>query len=122
FGAGGTLRLGEEEGEPAAHGRADDDLRPARAGKDRLRLLQPARNGAVEEIAAGEAVAGIVEARHGETVRLGMAIERLRLGSLHVGAEAAEPEQTGGAARTHARGNFARRRAFADRQPDDLRL
>ena len=60
---------------------------------DREAFLQPAADGAVGEVAARFAVAGIIEPHAGAALSLGPAVERLRLGALHVGLEAAEPEQ-----------------------------
>src|SRR5690606_38545782 len=82
--------------QPPAHGRADHYLRTA--GKRRVdgdALLEPAADGAVEEIAARLAVTGIVKAHAGAPALLRPPVERLRLGALHVGLEAAEPEQPG---------------------------
>src|SRR5206468_9585704 len=63
-------------------------------------LPQQAADGARNEIAPALAVAGIVEARAGPPLPVGPLVERHRLGALHVGLEAAEPEQPRRAART----------------------
>ena len=77
-------------------------------------LGQPAADGAVEEVAAQLAVAGIIETDAGAALRLGPVVERLRLGALHVGLEAAQPEQPRPAGRTlalaHAHGDGSLRR------------
>ena len=59
--------------------------------------------------AAGFAVAGIVEARHGPAVLARPAVERRGLGALHVGLEAAQPEQAGRDAPRAADGDEAGR-------------
>ena len=85
----------------------------------RLRLLQPARDGAVREAPARAAVAGIVEAGAGEPAPGGISVDGARLAALHVGAEAAQPEQPraarrrGGARRS--RGSRRRLVTVADR-------
>src|SRR6476661_1352905 len=60
------------------------------------RLLKPATDGAIGEISAGLAVAGVIEARHRPAIRLRPSIECLGLGTFHVGLETAEPEQARG--------------------------
>ena len=71
------------------------NLRAVRRVEDRLRFFQPAGDGAVLELPARLAVAGIVEARHRRARAPRPMVERLRLGALHVGTEAAEPEEPG---------------------------
>src|SRR5581483_752622 len=56
---------------------------------------QPAPDGALDEVAAGFAMAGIVEPHAGAAVLGRPGVERQRLGALHVRLEAAEPEQPG---------------------------
>ena len=90
--------------EPITH------LRPAAEGVEhRDAFLEPAADRAVGEVAARFAMAGIVEAHHGAAVLARPAIERLGLGALHVGLEAAEPEQA--RRRCRARSRTAMRRA-----------
>ena len=69
--------------------------------------VKPAADGAVREVAAGFAVAGIVEPQAGAALLLRPGIERLRFGAFHVGLEAAQPEQAGpsGLALAHAHGD-----------------
>ena len=86
----------QQQRHPAAHRRADHDLRAAaELLEHRDALLQPAPDGAVDEGAAGFAMAGIVEPDAGAAVLRGPRVQRQRLGALHVGIEAAEPEQPG---------------------------
>ena len=62
--------LGEQQRHPAAHRRADDDLRAVgESVHHRLRLLQPERDRAVLEAAARAAMAGIVETHAGPAGR-----------------------------------------------------
>src|SRR5437879_4395602 len=76
--------------------RADHDLEaPAKGVEHGKALFEPSADAAVGEIAAGLTVAGIVEARHRPAILLRPAIERLRLGTPHIGLEAAQPEQAG---------------------------
>ncbi len=84
----------QQQREPAAHRRADQHLRAlGEALEHRGAVLKPAADGAVGEFAAGFAVAGIVEPDAGAAVLAGPVVERDGLGALHVGLEAAEPEQ-----------------------------
>ena len=86
----------QQQRQPAAHRRADQHLRAlGEALEHRGAVLQPAADGAVGEVAAGFAVAGIIEPDAGAAVFAGPVVERHRLGALHVGLEAAEPEQPG---------------------------
>ena len=86
----------QQQRHPAAHRRADRDLRtPAELLEHRDALFQPAPDGAVDEGAAQFAMAGIVEPDAGAAVCHGPFIQRQRLGAPHVGIEAAEPEQPG---------------------------
>ena len=69
----------QQQRQPAAHRRADHHLRAlGELRVDRDALLQPAADGAVIEVAARFAVAGIVEAHAGTALAFGPAIERRR--------------------------------------------
>ena len=83
---------GQQQRQPAAERRADDHLRPRGGRKHRERFLEPAAHRAIEEIAARQAIAGVIEAGDGETFFRAERIERRRLGPPHVGAVAVEPE------------------------------
>ena len=86
----------QQQRHPAAHRRADHDLRPAAEPVEhRDALLEPAPDGAVGERAAGFAMAGIIEPDAGAAMRGRPLVQRQRLGALHVRIEAAEPEQPG---------------------------
>ncbi|MGY4599800.1 hypothetical protein ACVWXL_007546 [Bradyrhizobium sp. GM22.5] len=79
---------------PAAHGRADQDLRAvAEPLEYRDAFLEPAPDGSVDEIATGFAVAGIIEPDHGAAVIPGPFVQRHGLAALHVRLETAEPDQ-----------------------------
>src|SRR5262249_59645486 len=79
---------------PPAHRRADQHLRPLAAGLEhREAVLEPAADRAVGEIASRLAVAGIVEPHAGAIFLRGEAVERLRLGPLHVRFESAKPNE-----------------------------
>ena len=79
-----------------AHVISSDFLRPlAKGGKYRQAFLQPAPDGAGAEIAPGFPVTRIVEPGAGAAVFARPLAQRRGLGPLHVGFEAAEPEQTG---------------------------
>src|SRR5205085_8762021 len=88
------------------------DLRPPAAGVEhRERLFQPPADGAVDKSATRFAVAGIVEADTGSAMALRPLVECDRLGALHVGIEAGQPEQAGFRASTGPHRYSARRRA-----------
>src|SRR5262249_37758220 len=108
-------RAHQQQRKPAAHRRADYDLRPAAAGFEHGEtLLKPAPDRAVGEGAAGFAVAGIIEP-HASAARPRRPVrQRLSLPSLHVGLVAAEPEQTGRGAAVLAHGNRALFGPFAN--------
>src|SRR5712692_5324157 len=100
----------QQQRQPPSHRRADHNLRPAAKGIEHgERFLEPAADRAVGEIAAGFAVAGIVEARDRPAVVPRPQIERLGLGALHVRFEAAHPEQAGCRALAPPDGNPAGR-------------
>ncbi len=71
----------------------------------RKALFEPAPDCAVLELATGLAMPRIVETHAGTAVFARPSAHRLGLGALHVGFEAAEPEQTGTAAFVAAHGN-----------------
>src|ERR1019366_9763965 len=71
-------------------------------------LFQPAPNGAIDERAAGFAMAGIIEPDAGPVPLGGPRIQRDRLGAPHVRIEAAEPEQPGRGACAGAHRDAAR--------------
>src|ERR1700723_3642097 len=99
----------QQQRHPPAHGGADPPLRAfAEPAKYREALFQPAPNITVDKIAAGFAVAGIVESDKGALVLGRPRIQRHRFGPQHVGFEATEPEK-------------ARRAAFADADSDAAR-
>ena len=92
--AGPAQLLDEPQRDPAAHGRADEDLPAMREGiEHREAFRQPARNGAVLEASAALPMSGIIVT--GEFMAGGSrpCIERLRLGARHVGFVAAEPDE-----------------------------
>ncbi len=95
------LRTGQrqQQGDPAAHGRADDHLR-ARGQfiQHRQRITQPVADAAVRKAPAGRAVAGIVEAHEGATLLPAMLGEGGGLAAAHVGHEAATEQHAGRAA------------------------
>src|SRR5262249_51633354 len=66
---------------------------------------EPSADGAVGEVAARLAMAGIVEARHRPAMIPRPLIERFGLGAAHIGFEAAEPEQARCRALPHPDGN-----------------
>ena len=82
-----------EQGDPSSHGGADEDgtLRQEPL-HDRKRLLKPAGDGALFEVAARFAVTAIVETQEGAALPLGPGIDHARLGGAHVGLEAADPD------------------------------
>ena len=84
----------QQERNPAAHGRADDDAGSlAHQLPHRDRLFEPIADGGVKQIAAGEPVAGIVEAHHGEALLRRPLRHGGRLGARHVGEKAREPKE-----------------------------
>ena len=86
----------EQQRQPAAHGGADHYLRTTAEGVEhRQAFLQPAADGALGEDAAGFPMSGIIEAGHGAALFCRPSEQGLRLGSPHVGLEAAEPKQAG---------------------------
>src|SRR6185437_5672035 len=100
---------------PAAHRGTNHDLwAAAKLLEHGHALFQPAADGALDELAAGFAMAGIVET-HADAAMLGRpGIERQRLGASHVRVEAAEPEQPGRDAGTGAHGDPAHGTALTD--------
>src|SRR6185312_11734780 len=84
-----------EAGDPAAHGRAHQQRRPLdQLVQHRERILAPAGDRPLGlEVAAGLAVAEVVEAHAGAPGRRRPVGQRLRLGPAHVGAEAAQPDE-----------------------------
>ena len=112
----GTHCTRGEQRNPAPHRRADDDLRAGRLGADQGKALgKPARNDAILETPAGFAMAGIIEAQAGATLAGRESIQSLRLGGLHVGLEAAEPDN----ARTLRQGGRGRTLPKSDLAPFD---
>ena len=95
IGVGGEQPAQQQQGEPAAHARADDDAAPAGEGGEGLhRLGEPARDRAVGEVPGGFAMAGIVEAQAWPAAAGGMGGNGFGLGAAHVGFEAAQPEKS----------------------------
>src|SRR5690606_17784073 len=92
-----------------------------RQREDRERLLEPAADRTVEEVAARLAVAGIVEAGDGEAVPFAERIKGAGLAAGHVGAVSAEPEKPGRPALSHADSHLAARGALAHFDPIRLR-
>jgi hypothetical protein len=75
----------QQQRHPSAHGRAYHHLRPeTKLLEHRDALFQPASDGTAGEIAAGFAVAGIVEADAATTMLGRPRIQRHRLGAPHV--------------------------------------
>ena len=94
--AGVMQRAREQQREVAAHRRAHHDLWPVRLGAEHGEaLFQPAADRPVEEVAAGLAMAGIVEAQEGAALARAEFVERARLGRAHVGFEPAHPDHAG---------------------------
>jgi hypothetical protein len=84
----------QQQRQPAAHRRPDQHLRAFGEGPvHRYAFLEPAADGAVGEVAARFAMAGIVEAQAGAAIGLRPGVERRGLGAFHVGLEAAQPDQ-----------------------------
>ncbi len=89
-------RPGEEQGDPAAHGGADEHLRAARQRLHRIaRVLRPVADRAVVEAARGLAMAGIIEAEERAAPPLRPAGQMRRLGAPHVAAKAAQEHHPG---------------------------
>ena len=88
----------EQQRQPAAHAGADEDARPSAF---RVNMWQDCssqcRDGAVDEQPARRAMAGIVEAEAGAPGFPRQCGQRLGLGALHVGFEAAQPEEAAAA-------------------------
>ena len=95
----GALQVAvDQQGEPAAHRGAHQDARPLAVGEDHVDgLLQPFRDRAVDEQSARCAVAGIVEAQAGAAGFARQGCQGLRLGALHVGLVAAQPDEAAAA-------------------------
>ena len=86
-------RQRRQQHDPAAHARADEDLRTlGQRIDDGDGVLAPAPDCALGEIAARCAMAEIVEAQIGAPVATAIILEKQCLGSGHVGAEAAEED------------------------------
>jgi hypothetical protein len=82
------------QGNPTAHRGTDDGERSLREPIDeRQRLVQPALQSAVLEPSFGRARARIVEPQHGAAFALRKAIERQRLGALHVRSVAGQEDE-----------------------------
>jgi hypothetical protein len=98
----------EEQRQPAAHGRSDQDLRAAAAGLEhRERVFEPTADRSIGEGAARFPVAGIIETR-ASPAGLGRPMrQRFGLGALHVGLVTGQPEQPGSGARLLAHRNAA---------------
>jgi hypothetical protein len=79
-----------------------------------MRILEPTRDGAVLEAAAGLAMARVVESHEAPALRGRPGVERLGLGGAHVGAEAAEPHDRRSAAVADEHGDPARVGGGAD--------
>jgi hypothetical protein len=107
---GATLEFAQQqERDPAAHGRADDHLRPAAERvENREAVLDPGCDRAIGEIAGRFAVPGVVEAHAGAPLLRGPGGKRLRLGATHVRLEPSEPKQPGCVARLRPHGDPAR--------------
>lgn len=89
-----AMLLRQPQRQPAAHGRADEDLRAVgNTLKHGKCFFQPARDGAVFEGAARQAVAGVIHPGHGLSARPCVSCQCFCLGAIHVGLEAGEPEQ-----------------------------
>src|SRR5262249_24993731 len=87
-----------EQHDPAAHRRADQDLRPlGQRVDDGERIIGPAPDRAVLEAAARGAMAAIVEADVGAARHPAAGLERARLGAGHVRPVAAEDHDAGAA-------------------------
>ena len=85
-----------QQRQPTAHRRADQNLRAAAAGVEHRKTVgKPAADRTVGESAFGFAMAGIVEPHATALFALRPFRQRHRLGALHVGLVAAEPEQAG---------------------------
>ena len=107
----------QQQREPASHRRADHDLRlAAKRFKYGERLLEPAADGALGEISAGLAVAGVIEARRRPAIRLRPSIECLGLGTSHVGLETTDPKQAGRRSLAPAHSNLPGRSTSSNRQ------
>ncbi len=120
--AGGGELLRCQERQPTAHGGADEDLRAVRRRvEDGKGVLEPARDRAVLEPAAGFAMPGIIEADAGATLPGGPGVEGARLCRHHVGAEPAEPDDAGAVARPGADGDAPGRATLAEHQIFGLR-
>ena len=93
--------------EPSAHRRAHQDQRPlGQPIHHRQGVAAPAGDRSVREVAAGFAVTEVVEAQKSPTASLGPRRQRVRLGSGHVRAEAAEPDHRRPRAADPAPGEF----------------
>ncbi|MCY1503250.1 hypothetical protein D9M68_373700 [compost metagenome] len=119
--------LDDPQRNPAAHRRADQhDAARRRPINDRKALLEPARDRAIGEGAAGGAVTGIVEAHAGRAPFHGIALDLDRLGAGHVRTIASEPDQRrlpGGLLRVaYAHRDPALSRIRADLDEADFRL
>src|SRR5512138_2276325 len=57
------------------------------------RFFQPVADAGVKQVAAGEPVAGVIEAHHGETLLCRPFRYRGSLGARHIGEEAREPKE-----------------------------
>ena len=102
----------QQQRHPAAHRRADRRSAGRRRTASNTARLSSSQRPMVPSAkrAAGFAMAGIVEADAGAALFGGPGVERQRLGALHVGIEAAQPEQPGrGAGARRARRSGAGR-------------
>ncbi len=89
-----------EQHDPAAHARADENLRPFRQlVEDGERVALPATDRGVLETSRESPMAEIIEAQEGLAVRPAEGFERQRLGPRHVRHEAAEEDDAGRLAR-----------------------
>ena len=84
---------------------------------------EPIADRGFEEIAFGEAMAGIVEAEHGQAPALRPGRKRERLGACHVGQEAGKPDEAEGRAFSSAGKAIGQAaRAFAAAEVEELRF
>ena len=85
---------GQQQGDPAAHGAADENLRPLRGcQKDAFGLREPVADATLGEVAPGRAMARIVETQESPSPLAGPVVEIARFGGRHVGGESAEPDE-----------------------------
>src|SRR5690606_27825630 len=104
----------QQQGKPATHRGADDDLAAFGESKDRLGLFEPAADGAIFKSAARSAVTGIIEAGNPKSVFGAKLVDSARFGPRHNRSETIEPKKSGVPTLSPQHGNITSGDTLAD--------